>query len=347
MILGKETLFFFSTLGAFNGLLISIYLWFVAAKRSLPHYFLGWLLFTVSIRIAKSVLVVFYHPLPKIYLQIGLSACYFIGPFLYFFIQSSKENIKVLPLSWKIHLLVLFLVIFIAGAIYPYSVYPDIWNKIYFPAIYFIWFIYIFISGFQLKNIFSSLYTKTNKLDDFEKWMISVFFIIVLLFSTYLWAYLGGIYISGAVSFSFITYLGIFFILNRQKKQDLFPLSANKHKPNKHIITDDKSMTYQLTKLMTEKLVYKNQNLKLHEVALMINVSSHELSQHMNENIGKSFNQYINEYRIEAACNILKSQTLLSVEGIGSEVGFSSKSSFFSTFKKIKGVTPTEYKKTI
>ena len=86
MNIGKELLFFFSALGAFNGLILSLYFSFFNSKKYLCNYFLGALLFALSVRIGKSVFVYFDGTLPKIYLQIGLSACFFIGPFLYCFL---------------------------------------------------------------------------------------------------------------------------------------------------------------------------------------------------------------------------------------------------------------------
>ena len=60
-----------------------------------------------------------------------------------------------------------------------------------------------------------------------------------------------------------------------------------------------------------------------------------------------SFQDFINQYRVEEFINRLENDqndhfTLLA---IATEVGFNSKSSFNATFKKFKGLTPTEYKK--
>lgn len=69
----------------------------------------------------------------------------------------------------------------------------------------------------------------------------------------------------------------------------------------------------------------------------------HQLSQVLNDNMGKNFTVFINEYRINEACNIIVSDNKLTLEGIGYEVGFNSKSTFFSTFKKLKGTTPAMF----
>jgi AraC-like DNA-binding protein len=73
-------------------------------------------------------------------------------------------------------------------------------------------------------------------------------------------------------------------------------------------------------------------------------MSAHQLSQLLNDNLGKSFSTYINEYRINEACQKIEIGSFLKIEEIGYEVGFNSKSTFFSTFKKIKNTTPLLYK---
>jgi AraC-like DNA-binding protein len=342
MALGKEILFFFSALGAFNGLLLSAYLFFFAKKRGLSHYFLGILLLASSIRVGKSVLFNFDHNLPKIYLQIGLSACFFIGPALYFFLRSSLTPVKRLPTSWKIHLSVLFSLVLIGGILFPYPTYPFVWNRIYVPIIYTEWAAYVAVSGVLVKDILKKVALNYRETKAFDRWLSSVYSIHVLIFATYLWAYWGGVYISGAITFSFVVYIGVFILVNRKKNDDLLvnPLRTNHKK-----VSDDEAQRWltHLEKLMAEKRLFKNPNLKLQDLADAMNLSAHQLSQFLNDNIGKNFTHFVNEHRINEACKLLENNTLLSVEGIGDEVGFNSKSTFFAAFKKIKGLTPAAY----
>ncbi len=60
----------------------------------------------------------------------------------------------------------------------------------------------------------------------------------------------------------------------------------------------------------------------------------------------QNFNTYVNKFRIKKAELLLKNNedSLLSMEGICNEVGFKSKSAFYSAFKKETGTTPTKYK---
>ena len=347
MELSKSIFFFFSALGAFNGLLLSSYFFFFAKRKTVAHYFLGALLLALSLRVGKSVLFYFDHDLPKIYLQIGLSACFFIGPTLYFFLKSGLNPVKSLPRHWGIHLLVLFLLITLGGIILPYQQYPWVWNRVYVPIIYTEWAIYVAASGILMKEVLKKVFFQRAEAKPYDLWLASIYLINVLIFAAFLWAFWGGLpYISAAITFSFALYVSIFILLNRKKNDDLFPNTA---RFNSKKLSDEEAILWQnkLEQLMKEKQVFRNPNLKLQDLAQELRLSPHQLSQFLNDNLGKNFTQFINEYRILEACRLLEMDTLLSIEGIGDEVGFNSKSTFFSTFKKIKGVTPAKHRQHI
>jgi len=153
----------------------------------------------------------------------------------------------------------------------------------------------------------------------------------------------GGMYISGAVSFSFALYVIVLILLYRRKNDDLFSNGQTKYGNKKLSDEDAQLMMKRLERAMTEKSTFKNPNLKLNDLANEINVSAHQLSQLLNDNLGKGFTLFINEYRIEEACKILSGSENLTIEAISDEVGFNSRSTFFSTFKKLKGMTPAQY----
>ena len=68
------------------------------------------------------------------------------------------------------------------------------------------------------------------------------------------------------------------------------------------------------------------------------------IAQLLNENLEKGFSQYLNEYRIKEACEIIKGDNNLKFESIGYNVGYNSKSTFYTAFKKITGTTPAKFK---
>ena len=91
---------------------------------------------------------------------------------------------------------------------------------------------------------------------------------------------------------------------------------------------------------------YLDNHLSLESVAEKLGINKSYLSRIINAELGKSFSDYVNELRVEEAKTYLlnpefSKYTLVS---IGLEAGFNSKSAFNSTFKKITGLTPSEFK---
>lgn len=101
-----------------------------------------------------------------------------------------------------------------------------------------------------------------------------------------------------------------------------------------------------LEDLMTEKNIYRDDEINLADTAISLGITHHQLSQLLNERLGMNFNTYINSYRIEEAKKLLIANPDRTVLTIAYEVGFNSKSSFYESFTKITGITPVEYRKT-
>jgi len=342
----KELLFFFSALGAFNGIVLSIYFFFFTRKKFLTNYFLGALLFALSIRIGKSVFVYFHPDLPKMYLQFGLTACFFIGPCLYYFLKSAVEEINIMPKSWKLTLLFWALFIITIGLVFPYEYYPKFWVQYFIKAIYFQWFVYIVFSGFTIRGILQKIISKKHKTTPSEMWFGMLFLGNFLLFFFYFLALMraaAATYISGGVVFSLILYLIISILLYRKRTDDLFLLNGPKTSGKKIDSVEATVLSGKLEKIMIEKEWYKNSNLSLQDLSQELNISSHQLSQFLNNNLNKNFTSFVNEFRIKEACKIITSNDKLTLESIGYDVGFNSKSTFFAAFKKHTGTTPLNY----
>jgi len=345
MTFGNNLLFFFSALGAFNGLIIGIYFLCFTTKKTLSNYFMGALLVVLSIRIGKSVAYFFDYGLSRTVLQVGLTACLFIGPFLFFFVSTEMKQVRKLPLSWSVQLIAWAAVILITGLIFPYQNFPGLWTDYFIPAIYLQWGIYIGLSVVQIKPLFKKIRDK-EKLRPFEKWILTICATILLIFGAYVWAYARitkGSYISGPLYFSLITYLVIFILLYRKKANDLSSFTGQKYGDRKLNEDEAKQIVARLQKAMDERELFRNPNLKVDDLAREIEVPSHQLSRILNDSLQKNFTLFVNEYRVDEACRVLSYQTNFTIEAVGSEVGFNSKSTFFAAFKKIKGLTPNAY----
>lgn len=74
-----------------------------------------------------------------------------------------------------------------------------------------------------------------------------------------------------------------------------------------------------------------------------------EVSQVINEMAGKNFNAYLGECRVKEACRRLSDIAQyghLTIEAISASVGFKSRTNFVAIFKKVTGLTPSEYQRT-
>lgn len=101
-----------------------------------------------------------------------------------------------------------------------------------------------------------------------------------------------------------------------------------------------------LNQLMNDEKVFTDPELKLTILAERTGLPSHQLSKLINEKFGKSYNDYINEYRVNEFISRINAPEYkaYSIYGIALDVGFNSKSSFNSAFKKITGKNPSEFK---
>ncbi len=110
---------------------------------------------------------------------------------------------------------------------------------------------------------------------------------------------------------------------------------------------DGEKYLTKLKLLLSENKIFTDPNLTLVTLAENLGLPSHQVSKLINEKFGKSFNDLINEYRVNefiARINNPRYQGY-SVLGVAMDVGFNSKSSFNNTFKKLTGKTPSTYRK--
>ena len=102
----------------------------------------------------------------------------------------------------------------------------------------------------------------------------------------------------------------------------------------------------ELESIMSTEQPYLNDRLKLSHLANRLGISEHQLSYILNSHLKSSFADFVNSYRIMAAKDLLTDpdKSHLKILAIGYDSGFYSKATFYSTFKKHTGTTPTEFR---
>ena len=106
------------------------------------------------------------------------------------------------------------------------------------------------------------------------------------------------------------------------------------------------ALLQQLEEYLQTKQAYRNPKLTIASLAKELQWPKARLSNLLNSHVGLSFTTYINQFRIAEAKQLLQNQQLLTIEAIGYEVGFGSRSSFFATFKQQTGLTPKKFQET-
>ena len=346
MYIEQQLIFLFSALGGINGLLLSGYFLLVKSEKRISDYFLGALILMLSVRTIKSVFLFFNDHLFLLFIQVGLTACFLIGPFLFLYTKSLMKGQSTVRSQWWWHVLPFVLLITAFGILYPYYEYRTHWRR-FIEIIYKQWLIYILLSAYLLFPVFKKIW-KRDRLENHEFWLVNIFvgnFIVYLAYETS--AYTS--YIVGALSFSFLVYTTLLlWIFKRSKKQ----------------IANDPPLKYANSSLTNEAILkYKNQleeyivnekphldpNLKLDTLSKQIGVNSKELSQVINQSFKQNYSQYIASLRIEESKKMLRSDKYhhFKIAAIAHESGFNSLSSFNTYFRKMEGITAKEYRESL
>lgn len=114
-------------------------------------------------------------------------------------------------------------------------------------------------------------------------------------------------------------------------------------------LKEEQAKTYlgKLLSVMEEEKPFLDSELKIQQMAEKVGVSSHHLSQIINENLNQNYADFINSYRINEAKRLLLSpdyeqEKILS---IAFDSGFHNKATFNAAFKKYTGMSPSEFRK--
>ncbi|MBO3697933.1 AraC family transcriptional regulator [Roseivirga sp. E12] len=333
-------LFLFASLGVINGILLSIYLFTKKPKRLLDIYF-GGLILSLCIRIGKSVLVHFDRDVDKLILQIGLSACVFIGPFFYLYARSLQDGNQIHKKKDSLLLIILAIAVIAVGILMPYRTEPDFWNTYMVKGIYLVWAAFVLMGLYHTRSVFAQLFKSPLKLNEEGRYVLGIALSVLFITITYQIALFidGYTYIWGSIIFS----ISFYYLAGRKlvSKKALTPKSTQAPLENAS------ELFQKVERLMTTQKPFINPKLKLDDLAAEVGISRHNLSRVLNEEYHHGFSQYVKEHRVNEAKQLIEVRNELSLEGIGFEAGFNSKSAFFEAFKKVTELTPSAYKKSI
>lgn len=133
-----------------------------------------------------------------------------------------------------------------------------------------------------------------------------------------------------------ITFLEILSYLDKADKAFLhneqYNLLLNEHEGSR------------LNEVLDYTFKHYHQEIKIEQIANIAYLSRSQFSYFFKMHTGKTYIQFLNEWRIENACILLKDRKK-NIEQICFEVGFKNVSNFIRQFKKVKQRTPSQYRK--
>ncbi len=362
-MLNEHLLFFFSALGAFNGLALALYLW-LAAAQSQAQRALALLVLLVSVRTGKSVLFYFLAETPALVMQAGITACLLIGPAAYWYTRASlagcansSDSVSLsggaivsdkgslsdctsssggVRAAWpeRLHAIVLLLAVTVVNLGWPYAQYAELWHQLIISAANTFWCVYLLVST-------GLLWLQRDRLPTgrARQLLLAVNLALWLIWLAYFTSGFTS-YIVGALSFSFLLYVGVVVVwAKRQGETAVVPYQ------NRRIPPEEAALQLQaLTDLMNRERLYLDPALTLVRVARKLGLPQARLSQLLNDNNGTTFKQYIAQLRVDETQRLLLEQPDQTLEAIAEAAGFQSLSTFYAAFKKANGCTPALYR---
>ncbi len=164
-------------------------------------------------------------------------------------------------------------------------------------------------------------------------------FITMLTHSLYL-LYLGNVLISVVV----LVLYGLHIRFDTYLPQLIYEIREFKKRRSHLNGVNVSRALFNLDAVMTKEEIYTQPDLTLEKLAERINLNKHQLSELLNNEIGKSFNTYIVDYRVNRAIDYLKNDRSKTILYIALSVGFNSNSAFYSAFKKVTGKSPRDFR---
>lgn len=346
---------------AAQGLLLAILLFSIKTNR-LPNRILGFLMLLLVVTLIEWALW-WTHWIAQVpgFKVISFPLQLFYGPALYLYFMATFEpqqmSVKktlwhALPFAITVFLLLPFFLRFYP-AITAYLDWIPQWptNPWYLIPV----FIQMILYGFWMRTLIRPHVDKNPELKRWSKWLLGAYWGIVCTFLYYRLSHVIGLHAFkwrqlDAVSLTFFIYLVAWLgyieprvFAGMTLQEAIKPI---KYRNSVLSAENSRALFQRILELMETKELFRNSELSLNGLAQQLQAQRHHVSQAINEQAGKSFAEFVNEYRVKAAQNLLTAtskQELNAIE-VAYQVGFGTKNAFNLAFKKITGTTPTLYR---
>ncbi len=288
------------------------------------------------------------------------------NPALYLYVSSlTLPNFKIKP-TQLLHLLP-FLVFEITAYIIqePFSLndfYVQdkyfIYRMIFSTATFISWFVYNPLSLILVHKYRMHLKNEKSNIDKNENlgWVlgVAIYYVVYCIFAFLITIFVYTVAYNPLTPhiFNYTMLLSLIFVLSfygLHQQVILTKLPLNKilipYKNSTLSIEKKEFISKKIFSYFENKKAYLNPDLDMEMLSTDLKIPKYQITEVLNTEIGKNFFQFVNSYRVEAVKKMLTdSKNKFSIEAIGYDCGFSSKSSFYTVFKNITGKTPIEYR---
>jgi AraC-like DNA-binding protein len=358
-------------------LLISVFLFTHKKGKKISNSLLGAFFFSISLNLIDTFLQ-FNHYYKSVPFLAFWGSCLplLFGPFLYYYVQSLVY--KDFVFSWKRwkHLLPFAIFFIFTEATYlssPASFQHALLNNLqlrrgpeYLPWTASLIFLHFLLYAVASLRLIRKYRTEANQKfsDPFDNNRASIssaiicFMVLMTLAAvnqlTLLTSFSGYFY----AIFSVLLLLVFLFIseilLKTMRRPELFSIVdeiPQGHQSSTLGLDDGekKRLLVMLKEHMARSKPYLEPQLTLEQLATQLSIRPKILSYIINNALQQNFFDFVNRYRIEEARQLLTDNPdkKLTVLEVLYKVGFNSKSSFNTLFKKYTGLTPSEFKKKV
>lgn len=352
-----------ATVAAAQGLLLAILLFSIKTNR-LPNRILGFLMLLLVVTLVEWALW-WTHWIAQVpgFKVISYPLQLFYGPalYLYFVATFEPQHLSVkkalghaVPFILTVFLLLPFFLRFYP-AIITYLQWIPQWptSPWYLIPV----FIQMMLYGLWMRALIRPHVDKNPELKRWSKWLLGAYWGIVLTFLYYRLSHVIGLHAFkwrqlDAVSLTFFIYLVAWLGYIEPRVFAGMPLQEAikpiKYRNSVLSAENSRALFQRIIELMEGEELFRDPQLSLNGLAQKLQAQRHHISQAINEQSGKSFAEFVNEYRIKTAQELLTTtskQELNAIE-VAYQVGFGTKNAFNLAFKKITGTTPTSYRQT-
>lgn len=302
------------------------------------NVFIGLFLLSLSIEIFE----VFLQSVKNIEIKVIRTSLFTI-PFLFFYVNQTLNK----KITW------VFIFLFIPGFLLNvYAVHISIFNYLeYAFNICLLVFILKTLKIHQKKigDYYSDIEHKTLS------WLKAIVFIFLSFHAFWIFEDFIGLQNEDwaqwfPMTSTIFTFFMIFWIgYNGFSQREIFTLAIfqlEKKELKLAEITSEGILQFEsISETILQEKYFTNPNLNLRTLSILLNLKEKELSRLINLHTEKNFYQFINQFRVNEFKKLLtqpkaKQLTLL---GLAEDAGFSSKSTFYTAFKNLEGLTPKRF----